>query len=115
MKKDINYYTNLNYAILVKKVQPEDGNGWFAYYKDFQGVMRDGKSKDEALQAVKEAFKAYIAIALQNNDTIFEPNSFEISESELTINIKEKNELSQILKQDSFIKKEDFVKKHKLS
>ena len=115
MKKDINYYTNLNYAILVKKVQPEDGNGWFAYYKDFQGVMGDGKSKDEALRAVKEAFKAYIAIALQNNDTIFEPNSLEISESELTMDVKEKNQLSQILKHDSFIKKDNFVKKHKLS
>ena len=60
MKKNINYYTNLNYDILAKRVQSKDGDGWFAYYKDFQGVMGDGKSKDEALRAVKEAFKAYI-------------------------------------------------------
>ena len=39
MKKSLDYYMNLDYEIIVKKVKPTDGGGWFAYYKDFKGVM----------------------------------------------------------------------------
>jgi len=62
MKKNLDYYMNLDYEISVKKVKPEDGGGWFAYYKDFKGIMGDGESADEALQSAQEAFKALVTV-----------------------------------------------------
>jgi len=38
---------NLDYEIIVKKIKPQDGGGWFAYYKDFKWVMGDGESADK--------------------------------------------------------------------
>lgn len=82
--KDLNYYMNLDYEIIVKKVNPADGGGWFAYYKDFKGVMGDGDSAVEAIESAQSAFSAFIQNALENNDTILEPNS---NEKSLRINI----------------------------
>lgn len=48
--KNLDYYMNLDYEIVIKKVSPEDGDGWFAYYKDFKGVMGDGESAIEAIE-----------------------------------------------------------------
>jgi len=84
MKKNLDYYMNLDYEIVVKKVKLEDGGGWFAYYKDHKGVMGDGESADIALQSAQEAFKAFITVALENKDTIAEPNE---AEKSLRINI----------------------------
>lgn len=73
MKKNLDYYMNLDYEIIVKKVKPTDGGGWFAYYKDFKGVMGDGESADEALQSAQESFKAFVTVALENREAILEP------------------------------------------
>jgi len=72
--KTINDYINLDYEIIIRKVSPEDGGGYFAYYKDFKGVMGDGESADEALEDVKSAFVCYLEVALENNETIKEPS-----------------------------------------
>ncbi len=92
MKKDVDYYTNLDYEIVVKRVRPEDGDGWFAYYKDFKGVMGDGENADEALRSAQEAFKAYVAVALENKDVILKPNA---PEKSLRINISMPQKLIQ--------------------
>jgi predicted RNase H-like HicB family nuclease len=74
MKKDLKYYTNLDYEIITKKISPKDGDGWFAYYKDFKGIMGDGETPQEAISEALEAFKAFIEVALLNGDTIALPN-----------------------------------------
>jgi len=84
MEKNIEYYLNLDYEIVFKKVKPEDGGGWFAYYKDFKGVMGDGESVEEALKNTQEAFKAFLIVAIKNKETIPEPSE---SEKSLRINI----------------------------
>lgn len=98
MKKNLDYYMNLDYEIIVKKVKPEDGGGWFAYYKDFKGVMGDGESADEALQFAQEAFKAFVTVTLENKETIPEPNE---ADKSLRINISMPEKL--IKKIDDFI------------
>jgi predicted RNase H-like HicB family nuclease len=98
MKKNLDYYMNLDYEIIVKKVKPEDGGGWFAYYKDFKGVMGDGESADEALQSAQGAFKALVTVMLESKESIAEPNE---ADKSLRINISMPEKL--IKKIDDFI------------
>ena len=72
--KSIDYYLNLDYEIIIRKVPQEDGGGYFAYYKDFKGVMGDGETADEAIEDVKSAFKCYLEVALENKEKINEPS-----------------------------------------
>ena len=72
--KTINYYLDLNYEIIIQKITPEDGDGYFAYYKDFKGVMGDGETIEEAITDVKSAFSCYLEVALENGEEIREPS-----------------------------------------
>ena len=72
--KDINHYLGLDYEIIIRKISQEDGGGYFAYYKDFKGVMGDGETADEAIADVKSAFKCYLEVALENKEKINEPS-----------------------------------------
>ncbi|EAT99681.1 MULTISPECIES: HicB family protein [Campylobacter] len=75
MKKDLNYYLNLPYEIIVKKLTKEEGGGYFARYKDYPYVMGDGESEAEAIADVKEAFKFVIQTDLERGDFIREPET----------------------------------------
>lgn len=55
--KNLEYYQNLPYEIILKKLSDEEGGGYFARYKDFPFIMGDGASEIEALKDVKEALK----------------------------------------------------------
>jgi predicted RNase H-like HicB family nuclease len=68
------YYLSLEYEIIIKRVLPQDGGGYFAYYKDFKGVMGDGESADSAIQDAQEAFGTYLDIVLSEQETIPEPS-----------------------------------------
>jgi predicted RNase H-like HicB family nuclease len=74
MIKDLEYYLSLDYDIVVRELDNNEGDGWFAYYKDIKGIMGDGDTKDEAITDVKSAFKEYIKVSLKNGDDILEPN-----------------------------------------
>ncbi|TLD83969.1 type II toxin-antitoxin system HicB family antitoxin [Helicobacter sp. MIT 11-5569] len=82
--KDLQYYLNLPYEIILKKLPKEDGGGYFAHYKDFPYIMGDGESEIKALKDVKEAFKGAILVMLENGDFIKEPTS---TEAKVRINI----------------------------
>ena len=60
MMKNKDYYLNLAYEVTVRKLSEEDGGGYFAYYKDFKGVMGDAESIEEAMIYVKSAFSCYL-------------------------------------------------------
>ena len=70
----IDYYLNLPYEIVVKKVPREDGGGYFAYFKDFTGVMGDGETDKEAIEDAWSAFKCYLEVAIDNGEEILEPS-----------------------------------------
>ena len=68
------YYQNLDYEIVLRELSKEDGGGFFAYYKDFPGVMGDGESADEAMRDVKAAFDVFLDTALQQGIEIKAPS-----------------------------------------
>ena len=96
--KNLVYYLNLDYEIIVKKVSVVDGGGWFAYYKDFKGVMGDGETATEAIESAQEAFGVFVKTALEHGDVITEPHS---GEKCLRINISMPENL--VKKIDSYI------------
>ncbi|RQD66464.1 type II toxin-antitoxin system HicB family antitoxin [Campylobacter hepaticus] len=75
MKKDINYYLNLPYKINLVKL--DDGD-YFAEFDD-KGLNKlvlmagDGKTPNEAIQDLKDAFACYLEEALAKNEFIPEP------------------------------------------
>lgn len=89
MKKDINYYLNLPYNINL--TQLEDGD-YFAQFNDkelnnFVLLAGDGKTPNEAIKDLKEAFACYLEEALKNDDFIPEPVQNDKSEN-LAITLK---------------------------
>lgn len=76
-KKDLNYYLNLPYEIIVRKLSQKDGGGYFANYKDFPYIMGDGESKAEAIADVKKAFVFVIETDLAEGKHIKEPSNTE--------------------------------------
>lgn len=69
-KKDINYYINLPYTILLKRYS--DG-GYFAEVKELPGCMTEADSKGEALAMIDDAMRGWIEIAIQDSRKIPEP------------------------------------------
>jgi predicted RNase H-like HicB family nuclease len=96
--KNLAYYMNLDYEIVIKKVSHEDGDGWFAYYKDFKGVMGDGESEIEAIESAQSAFSAFVEVSLAQVDSIPEPHT---NEKSVRINISIPENL--VSKIDSYI------------
>lgn len=77
MQKDLSYYMDLDYEIVIKRVKKDDKISWLAYYKDLKDVNSEGESASEALYSVRETFVEYISSALENKQHILEPNEHE--------------------------------------
>ncbi|PAF43534.1 HicB family protein [Helicobacter sp. 11S02596-1] len=76
MKKDLNYYLNLPYDILIKKIPEDEGGGYGAFMPDFKEVAffyGDGDSPDEALKELKEAFIVTLESMMDRKVPIPEP------------------------------------------
>lgn len=69
-KKDINYYLNLPYTIILKKYP--DG-GYFAEVKELPGCMTEADSKNETLEMVEDAMRGWLELALEDHTPIPEP------------------------------------------
>ena len=82
--KDLQYYLNLPYEIIVRKLSQKDGGGYFASYKDFPYIMGDGESEAEAIADVKKAFAFVIETDLAEGKRIKEPSN---TEAKVRINI----------------------------
>lgn len=98
-------YINLDYEIILRALTPEEGGGWFAYYKDFKGVMGDGETPEEAIKDIRVAFEAFIQNAIDNGDTIPMPSSHQPKSVRLNITIPE----------DELIIIDNFAKSHGMS
>ena len=77
MVKNMEYYKNIDYDIIVTKLNKEDGGGYFAYYRDIPSVMGDGNTEKEAIKDVKSAFNCFVEVSLKNKDKITEPISLQ--------------------------------------
>jgi predicted RNase H-like HicB family nuclease len=96
------YYLSQNYEIVLKKISPEEGGGYFAYYKDFKGVMGDGEDIQAAMDDAQSAFAAYLDVALANNQEIKAPSHLGKSKR-INITIP----LHILYKIDDYVKKHD--------
>lgn len=88
--KDVDYYLNLPYQI--KIIQLEDGD-YFAQYDDkalkkIVLMSGDGKSPNEAIEDLKNAFACFLEDAIKNNEFIPEPTKEDKSKN-LAITIKQ--------------------------
>jgi len=114
MMKNKEYYLNLDYEITVRKLSEEDGGGYFAYYKDFKGVMGDGESVEEAMIDVKSAFSVYLEVALENNEEIKEPSHLDKAKRiNITIPVSVLNKIDNYVK-DHDTNRSSFFKKSAL-
>ncbi|BCX79956.1 type II toxin-antitoxin system HicB family antitoxin [Campylobacter sp. 19-13652] len=82
--KDLNYYLNLPYEIIVRPL--DEGGGYYAYYRDFPGIMGDGESYAEAIEDVKKAFAFVIETDLKEGLSIKEPTD-PLNDPSVRINI----------------------------
>ena len=96
------YYLSQNYEIILKKISDEEGGGYFAYYKDFKGVMGDGADIEAAMDDVRSAFSSYLDVSLANGEEIKSPSHLEKSKR-INITIPA-HVLSKI---DEYVKKHD--------
>lgn len=87
--KDLNYYMNLPYEIIVRKLSSDEGGGYFASYKDFPYIMGDGENEIEAITDVKKAFKFVIETDLTEGKAIKEPKQKTDKTKNLAITLKE--------------------------
>ena len=114
MMKNKEYYLNLDYEVTVRKLSEEDGGGYFAYYKDFKGVMGDGESIEEAIKDVKSAFSCYLVVALENKEEIKEPSHLDKSKRiNITIPISVLNKIDNYVK-DHHTNRSSFFKESAL-
>ncbi len=93
--KKVEDYISLDYEIILRPLSQSEGGGWFAYYKDFKGVMGDGETPEEAVGDVRLAFKAFLEAALSSGDIIPMPSNRQPKAVRLNITIPE-NELDSI-------------------
>jgi antitoxin HicB len=73
MKKDLNYYLNLNYDIKVRRLTEAEGSGWFAEIPLLPGCMSDGETIEELLINIEDAKKCWLGTCLESDRSIPEP------------------------------------------
>lgn len=76
MKKNLDYYLNLQYTIRMKK--NSDGS-YFAEVEELPGCITEGDTEKEALEMITDAKKAWITVAIQRKLNIPEPAADEYS------------------------------------
>lgn len=69
----LEYYMSLPYSVLLTRLSPEDGGGWFAQIPVLQGCMSDGETQAEALAMIEEAKQGWLESALERGIPIPEP------------------------------------------
>ena len=76
MKKNLKYYLKLDYTIRLKQ---NNDKSFFAEIEELPGCMSEGDTKEEALEMIEDAKKAWISVALKRKITIPEPEKDEFS------------------------------------
>jgi Uncharacterized conserved protein len=77
MIKDIQYYLNLSYQVVLTPLKEEDGGGWLASIPDLKGCMSDGETQQEALSNLLDAKTAWIKTAIKREQKIPFPSTEE--------------------------------------
>lgn len=70
MTKTVDNYLKLPYTIELK---PEPAGGWFVAVKELPGCMSQGDTPAEAIAMIQDAMRGWLAVALEDGETIPEP------------------------------------------
>ncbi|NMA62651.1 MAG: type II toxin-antitoxin system HicB family antitoxin [Syntrophomonadaceae bacterium] len=68
--RDIEFYLEQEYPIMLKRLTDEDGGGWLAEIPDLPGCMSDGETQHQALENIEDAKLAWLEIALKRGQNI---------------------------------------------
>ncbi len=74
--KNLKYYLNLDYTIRLK--ENSDGS-YFAEIEELPGCITEGDTKEEALENLEDAKRAWLRVSLERKITISEPSLDEFS------------------------------------
>jgi antitoxin HicB len=71
--KDAKYYMDLPYSIVIKKMNDENDQYYYAHVIELDGCQSHGQTEEEALSNIREAMEGYIETRLEFGDKIPEP------------------------------------------
>ena len=76
MKKDLNYYMNLMYPIVLQEIPKDVGSGWTAYVKELgmYSCYGGGESPEEAIKNMNIVKEELLKDLIKNNLEIPKPN-----------------------------------------
>ncbi len=81
--KDLDYYLKLPYGLEIRRVE----GGFFARIEELPGCISQGETREEALEMIEDAMRAWIADALEAGDPIPEPVSSREYSGELRVRL----------------------------
>lgn len=71
MKKDLNYYLNLNWTYRIE--WSDEDNCYIISIAELSGCSTDGETIEQAIFMIKDALKSHISCMLEHSDEIPEP------------------------------------------
>jgi len=77
MKKDLQYYLNLPYGIMIF---PDETSGYTAFIFELSGCMTQGETLSETLDNLQEAKELYLKSLLKDGTEIPEPKESDFDE-----------------------------------
>ncbi len=81
--KDLDYYLKLPYGLEIRRVE----GGFFARIEELPGCISQGETREEALEMIEDAMRAWIADALEAGHPIPEPVSSREYSGELRVRL----------------------------
>lgn len=72
-KKDLKYYMDLPYTVLIQHMDDESGQYYYAKVLELDGCHSHGDTPEEAHRNLQEAMAGYIEVKLEYGDPIPEP------------------------------------------
>jgi len=113
MKKDLSYYKNLNYQIILKQDEDNGEAYYVAEIPDLPGCGAHGTNQIEALERLEEAKELWIFARLKRNLSIPEPSSEDNFSGKILLRIPAKlhMELSRRAKNDGLSLNQSIRKK----
>ena len=76
-KKELGYYMQLPYSILLHEVEDEGEKYWIAEVPELPGCKSHGSTVDEAVKSVEEAKKDWITDSLKSREEVPTPTERE--------------------------------------
>ncbi|MCR8629827.1 toxin-antitoxin system HicB family antitoxin [Paenibacillus radicis (ex Xue et al. 2023)] len=73
MEKNLEYYLNLNYTLLVNHIVDESGSYYYGKIVELDGCHSTADTVEELIKDLEEVKKAHIEIKLEFGDLIPEP------------------------------------------